>query len=90
MHRFLTQQDDKLDTLIMCGGARLLTTDQSLYEALASIEDKSEINISKLTKLLEATDIVSHTNVTKKPRQELSPERAEEITKRARGDDKNG
>jgi hypothetical protein len=83
IRRFLTQADDKLDTLIICKTAELLMTDQSLYEALASIEDKSKINLSKLTKLLEVTDIVSHRNSTGKPRYVLSPERAKNITKRA-------
>jgi hypothetical protein len=83
IHKFLTQTDDKLDTLIMCKTAELITTDQALYEALASIEDKASVNLSKLTKLLEVTDVVSHRNSTRKPRYVLSPERAEKLRKRA-------
>ncbi|MFH0977747.1 MAG: hypothetical protein V1837_00450 [Candidatus Woesearchaeota archaeon] len=79
IYRFLTLHDDKLETTIMCSGLDLITTDQAIYEALASVEDRSAIDMNKLVKLLEVTQIVSHLNSTQKERAVLSHGKAEEI-----------
>lgn len=83
--KYLTTEDEKLDTAIICNGSKLnmLTTDQILYEAIASA-DKKKININKLVKLLEITKIISHENVTGKKREILTPERADKINNSAK------
>lgn len=84
IHRYLTMEDEKLDTLIMVSALELLTTDQALYEAMASIEDRNLINMNKLTKLLEVTQIVSHKNLNQKERYVLTHEKAAEIRNNAK------
>lgn len=81
IYRFLLEQDDKLDTLILCKSSEvnLMTTDQSMYEALGSIEDKSKINFNKLVKLMEVTELLPFTQAMKKPRQILTNQRADAI-----------
>ena len=72
--------DDVLDTEIMCNPSRnLITTDQSLYEALGSFEDKSKIDLNRLVKLLEVVEVVSYTRTFKRPRKILTPQRATEL-----------
>jgi len=83
INKFLTSSDDKLETLIMVSGLELLTTDQALYEAMASVEDRKKIDLNKLVKLLEVTQIVSHQNSTGTKRTILTPEKATEIRKKA-------
>jgi len=81
IYKFLLEMDDKLDTLVLCKSseAHLITTDQSLYEAIGSIEDKSKINFSKLVKLIEVTEIASFAQSMKKPRKILTDKRVEDI-----------
>lgn len=83
IHRFITKDDEKLDNLIICKpeGIDLITSDQSLYEALASIEDKTKVNLNKLVKLAEITAIKHFPDLTKKQRTIISHERADEIRK---------
>ena len=59
--KYLVGSSDKLDTLIMCKpeSTVLMTYDQSIYEALGAIEDRSKIDFNRLIKLLEAVDIQS-------------------------------
>ena len=61
IYKYLIGASDKLDTLIMCKPVNLVLTayDQSLYEALGAIEDKSKISYPKLIKFLEVVDIQS-------------------------------
>jgi hypothetical protein len=61
VYRFLLEKDENIDTLILCKNTMvdIITSDQALYEAIGSIEDKSKINFSKLVKLLEVVEIVS-------------------------------
>ncbi|MBN2567427.1 hypothetical protein JXB02_05070 [Candidatus Woesearchaeota archaeon] len=86
LHTFLTDGSDSLDTLIMCRSAEveLTTSDQSLYEAVGSIEDKGAINLSKLAKLLEVTKTRSYEEMFKRQRMVLTPERAEAIRAKVR------
>ena len=81
IYRFLLELDDKLDTLILCRSSEvyLVTTDQSLYEALGSIEDKSKINFNKLVKFMEVTELLPFSQTMKKPRQILTDKRVAEI-----------
>lgn len=81
IYKFLLEIDDEIDTLILCKSSEvnLMTTDQSVYEALGSIEDKSKINFNKMVKLFEVTQVVSYSTAMKKPRKLLTEERVEEI-----------
>jgi len=78
--------DEELDTLIMCKPEKveLVTTDQSLYEALGSIDDKSKINYNKLVKFLESVEIISFSQALKKERKILREKRVEEIKQKAK------
>jgi len=82
IYRFLLGADDKLDTLVMCQSSEigLVTTDQSLYEAVGAFEDKSKINLNKLTKLLEVVEVISFRESMKKLRRILTDERVSQIT----------
>ncbi|MEA3515170.1 MAG: hypothetical protein U9R34_06840 [Nanoarchaeota archaeon] len=81
IYRFLLELDDKLDTLILCKSSEvnLVTTDQSLYEALGSVEDKSKINFNKLVKFMEVTELLPFSQTMKKSRQILTDKRVAEI-----------
>ena len=76
--------DEKLETLICCNpdNIDLMTTDQSLYEAIGSITKKEEVNISKLVKLLEIVNILSFKYSLGRDRKILSNERVCELTDR--------
>jgi DNA polymerase III sliding clamp (beta) subunit (PCNA family) len=75
--------DDKLHTLVTAQSSEvdLITTDQNLYEALGSVENRNEINLNLLVKLLEVTQIVHHKDMLKEDRKILTPDRVEEIRK---------
>ena len=81
IYRFLLGLDDALDTLIMCKSSEveLVTTDQSIYEAIGAVEDKTKINLNKLTKLLEVAEVLSFKESMKKQRKILTNERASQI-----------
>ena len=85
--RFLTKNDEDLDTLIMCNSVylNLYCFDQSIYEALGSMDEKQRknVNMNKLTKLFEVVDIVSQREQLKKPKEILREEKVEEIRKNA-------
>lgn len=61
IYKYLMGTSDRLDTLIMCKTENmvLMTYDQSIYEALGAIEDRSKIDFNRLIKLLETVDIQS-------------------------------
>ncbi len=84
IYKYLVGKDEKIDTLVMCKGesVNLITTDQSLYEAVGSIEDRSKIDMNKLVKLLEVVEIRSFVDMMKKSRSILKPERVDEIKKK--------
>ena len=71
--------DEGLDTRVTCSNESFVTTDQSLYEALGSIDDKSKINFFKLVKLLEVCKIQSFEESMNQPRKILTDSRVEEI-----------
>ena len=79
---------EEVETLIMCkpDGLDLVTTDQSLYEALGSVEDKSSLDYGKLVKFLESVDILSFKHSVKKPRTILKDERVGKIRQLAKNE----
>lgn len=83
--RYLLQTDDAVDTMIKCnpGKVQLITTDQSLYEALGSVKDYDSINLRNLIKFLEVVDIVSFREKMGKQRKILTESRVEELRKGA-------
>ena len=78
--------DDKLHTLVTTQNTEvdLVTTDQSLYEALGSIDDRSEIDINLLVKLLEVTTVTPFKDMMNKERTVLTPERVQELREKVR------
>lgn len=73
--------EEKLHTLITTQNTQvdLVTTDQNLYEALGSIEDRSKIDINLLVKFLEVTKIKPHEELAKEQRKVLTIERVKQI-----------
>lgn len=73
--------EDKLHTLITTQSTQvdLVTTDQNLYEAMGSVENRSEIDLNLLVKFLEVVKIMPHIDLVKEERKVLTPERVEEI-----------
>ncbi len=70
LHTLVTTKNTEVD---------LVTTDQSLYEALGSIENRSEIDLNLLVKLLEVTSIVPFQEMMKQDRKILTDERVKEL-----------
>ena len=83
--RYLLQADDSMDTLIKCNPKEehLVTTDQSLYEAVGSLKGYDNVNLRNLVKLLEVVDIVSLGERMASPRTILTEERVDELRKAA-------
>lgn len=80
------QGNDILETEIMCSSSKdLVTSDQSLYEALGSFEDKSLIDLNKLVKFLEVVEVVSYKATFKQEKKILTPERVDQLNKLAPG-----
>ena len=73
--------EEELHTLITAKNAEveLITTDQSLYEALGSIADRNKIDMNLLVKLLEVASIVPHKELTKEDRKILTFERVSQL-----------
>jgi hypothetical protein len=73
--------EEKLHTLITTQGSQvdLFTTDQNLYEALGSIEDRSKIDMNLLVKFLEVTKIRPHEEIAKEQRSVLTLDRVKVI-----------
>ena len=85
--KFFLGKDDKIETMILCkqNDVDLMTTDQSLYEALGSIQDRTKIDYNKLVKLLEVVNILPYEQVAKQDRKILTPERVDELNKLIEG-----
>ena len=83
IYQYLNSKDEKVENLIFCkpDDVHLITSDQALYEALGSFEDRSKIDLNRLVKLLEVVEVNSFTFLMKKERHILKPERAEQIRK---------
>ena len=85
--KYLESNDDKLETIIICKpDVKLITTDQSLYEALGSVKNKQDLNYSKLLKFVENVEIISYKRTFGFPRRILSFERQEELQKLVQGE----
>ena len=72
LHTLITTQNTEVD---------LVTTDQSLYEALGSVHNRDEINMNLLVKLLEVTTVLSYKETMKQDRKILTEDRVEELRK---------
>lgn len=59
IREYLLEQNPEIDTLISCSGSdvRFSTTDRALFEALIGFEDRKGIDVNRLIKLIEKTDI---------------------------------
>lgn len=77
--------EESLHTLIVTKNTEfeLVTTDQNLYEALGAVEDRNKINLNLLVKLLEVTNVMTHSEMMKQERKILTPERVDELRKMA-------
>jgi hypothetical protein len=84
--------DEELETAIMCKteDIDITTSDQNLYEALGSIEQRDKISYHKLVKFLENVDIISERGTRDRTRQILTPARAAEIQRLAVHEQTNG
>ncbi|MCK4589472.1 MAG: hypothetical protein KAT77_03455 [Nanoarchaeota archaeon] len=89
IYKYLMGLSDKLDTLIICKPENtvLMTYDQSIYEALGAIEDRTKIDYNKLIKLLEAVEIQSFREKVGE-RKILKQERVDELRGEATERDK--
>lgn len=78
---FLLDKGDKLDNFILCRNfsGDLITSDQSLYEAIGSIREKQMINYNKLVKLLEMVEVMPYSQMSGRQRHILTQKRADEI-----------
>ncbi|MBN2421952.1 hypothetical protein JXB41_01885 [Candidatus Woesearchaeota archaeon] len=78
--RYLTG-DEELENLIIFKntGYQFISSDQSLYEALGSVKNKKNFDITKLVKLIEVTNIVSFKMAMNTDRKILSFERVNEL-----------
>lgn len=80
--QYLEGSNDKLDTLVLCKPeVKLVTSDQSLYEALGAVNNKTNIQYQKLVKLLENVEIMSYEKTFGFPRHIMSFERVTELQK---------
>jgi len=66
IREYLLEQNHEIDTLITCSGSdiRCSTTDRALFDALISFEDRNKIDINRLIKLIEKTDIYPQRLIT--------------------------
>jgi len=82
---FFLNTDDHVDTLIKCKATEvdLLTTDQDLYEALGSLKNPDNFELSKLVKFFESVNIISYKRTTKKEKPVLSHDRVEQLRRAA-------
>lgn len=83
--RYLISNHDETDTLIMCKSSEieLVTTDYDIHCALGSLKPDDKLNINKLRKLFEVTNIVSYRFNNKKEKPVLTEKKVEEIRKQA-------
>ncbi|MFH1398884.1 MAG: hypothetical protein ABIG95_02125 [Candidatus Woesearchaeota archaeon] len=89
--KYFLGTNERIDTLIKCKpeNVELSCYDQSLYEALGSLQEYDEFNFRKLVKLLENVNIISYGERAGE-RKILTPERVEELRKEALSDKDGG
>lgn len=83
--RYLITDDDAVDTLITCKHVEydLVTSDNTVYQALGSITDYDNVRLNRLTKFFEVVDVFSAKEKTGKPKIILTQARVEELRKLA-------
>ena len=83
--KYLLGTDEKIETIILCKpeNTELVTTDMSLYEALGSVKPYDNVQLNKLTKLIEVAHILSHKQQTGSDKPILKEERVEQLRKNA-------
>ncbi len=83
--------NEKIETLIMCKPSNvvLFTYDQSLYEAIGSLNQEEKQQLTKLTKFLETVNIVSYKEKLKQQRKILKQERVDELRKQVEVSEKD-
>ena len=83
--RYLITDDDAVDTLITCKHVEyaLVTSDNTVYQALGSISQYDDVRLNRLTKFFEVVDVFSAKEKTGKQKMILTQERVEEIRKLA-------
>jgi hypothetical protein len=81
--QYLLGTNEHVETLIMCkpDGIDLVTMDYNLYEALGSIRPDDNIQLNKMTKLLEAVHVVSFKEKNARDKPILKEQRVEELRK---------
>ncbi|MBS3138500.1 hypothetical protein J4207_02225 [Candidatus Woesearchaeota archaeon] len=81
--KYLLGTDEKIETTILCKPEKteLVTTDLALYEAMGSIKPYDNVQLNKLTKLLESVHIFSHKQQTGSEKPILKEERVEQLRK---------
>ena len=83
--KYLLGTDEKIETIILCKpeNTELVTTDMNLYEALGSVKPYDNVQLNKLTKLIEVAHIISHKQQTGSNKLILKEERVEQLRKNA-------
>lgn len=83
--KYLLGTDEKIETIILCcpENTELVTTDLNLYEAVGSIKAYDNVQLNKLTKLVEVTHVFSHKQQTGSDKPILKEERVEQLRKSA-------
>lgn len=81
--KYLLGTNEQIETLIICkpNDVQLFTYDQSLYEAIGSLDPEEKQCLQRLTKFLESVDILSYSRTFKHPRVILKQERVDELRK---------
>ncbi|MFH1400347.1 MAG: hypothetical protein ABIH41_02410 [Nanoarchaeota archaeon] len=87
--KYLKGQDADLDSWIMTReDLDLSTSDQNLYEAVGSFEDRQKLDINRFVKFLERVNIHSHVQLFKEDRKVLTHERVDEIVNDKESDER--
>ena len=81
--KYLLGTDEKIETAILCKpeNTELVTTDLVLYEAFGSTKPYDNVQLNKLTKLLENVHVFSHKQQTGSEKPILKEERVEQLRK---------
>ncbi|HLC19616.1 MAG TPA: hypothetical protein VJK72_01770 [Candidatus Nanoarchaeia archaeon] len=81
--KYLLGTDEKIETAILCKpeNTEIVSTDLALYEAIGSMKQYDNVQLNKLTKLLESAHIFSHKQQTGSEKPILKEERVEQLRK---------
>ncbi len=83
--RYLITDDETVDTLITCKNTEydIVTSDNTIYQALGSIQQYDNVKLNRLTKFFEVVEVFSAKEKTGKEKRLLTHERVEELRKLA-------